>query len=126
MKKTFLLLFITALALQIKAQQVTIKPSDSLFFIAPKNMGPQQFKFSDSTLFKFKDLSKLPKTEQLAVLSDWDNKNAELFYSNMPVIKLGGNIDNMPVAKVEGNIDRMPIKSVKVVPLKDTQPVVTP
>ncbi len=114
MKKIPLLLFMIVVASQLKAQQQTIKPSDSLFFKAPKNMGLQQFKLNDSSLFK--SFPNRIKTQQLAVLPDFNK--AALFYSNMPVIKAGGNIDNMPVAKVEGNIDRMPIKSFKVVPLK--------
>jgi hypothetical protein len=62
----------------------------------------------------------------LTALPNLVNNNTELFYSNMPVIKLAGNIDNMPIAKVEGNIDRIPIKSFKVIPLKKTQPLITP
>ncbi|WP_426670494.1 hypothetical protein ACPPVU_04450 [Mucilaginibacter sp. McL0603] len=122
MKKILLFLFMIAVASQLKAQQLTIKPSDSLFFKAPKNMKLQQFNLNDSSLFK--NFQNLPKSQQLAALPGFST--AELFYSNMPVVRVSGDIDNMPVAKVEGNIDRMPIKSVKVVPLKNTQPLVTP
>jgi hypothetical protein len=124
MKKILPLLFMIAVVSQIKAQQLTIKPSDSLLFKAPKNMGLQQFKLNDSSLFK--GFPNLTKAQQLAVLPNSDNSNTELFYSNMPVVKVSGNIDNMPVAKVGGNIDRMPIKSIKVIPLKNAQPLVTP
>jgi hypothetical protein len=113
MKKIPLLLFMIAVASELMAQQLTVKPSDSVFIKAPKNMGLQQFNLNDSSLFK--NFQNLPKSQQLAALPGFSN--AELFYSNMPVVRVGGNIDNMPIAKIGGNIDRMPIKSVKVVPL---------
>ncbi len=125
MKKILTLLFMIAVASQIKAQQLTIKPSDSLLFKTPKTMGLQQFKLNDSSSL-FKSFPNLTNAQQLAVLPNLANSNTELFYSNMPVVKVVGNIDNMPVAKVGGNIDRMPIKNIKVVPLKTAQPLVTP
>jgi hypothetical protein len=124
MKKILLPLFMIAIVSQLKAQQLTIKPSDSLLFKAPKNMMLQQFKLNDSNLLK--NFQNLPKSQQLAMLPGLSNSRTELFYSNMPVAKVGGNIDNMPIAKIGGNIDRMPVKSIKVIPLTNSQPLVTP
>jgi hypothetical protein len=124
MKKILLLLFMIAVVSHLKAQQLTTKPSDSLLFKAPKNMVLQQFKLNDSNLLK--NFQNLPKSQQLEMLPGLNNNNSELFYSNMPVAKVGGNIDNMPIAKTGGNIDRMPIKSIKVIPLTNSQPLATP
>ena len=121
MKKLLLSLIVLAAASQLKAQQLDTKPSDPLFK-SPKDLSLQQFKVGDSTLFK--NFSNLPKVQQLAALPNLGDINSDLFYSNMPVVKLGGNIDNMPVAKIGGNIDRMPVKKMKVVPLgKLQQPI---
>lgn len=116
MKKLLILSTLIAVACQLKAQQLTIKPSDPLFFKTPKGLDLQKFKLSDSTLFKYKDLSKLPKLEQLADLQGINNhdKNAEVFYSRMPVAKLYGN-DKMPVANTDDSIDKMPVKRFKTI-----------
>lgn len=87
-------------------------------------MDLQEFKLNDSNMFK--NLPNLTKAQLLAVLPDLDNSHTELFYSNMPVVRVKGNIDKMPVAKVGGNIDRMLIKNIKVVPPKTIQPLTTP
>ncbi|HEY4195902.1 MAG TPA: hypothetical protein VGM63_10230, partial [Mucilaginibacter sp.] len=52
---------------------------------------------------------------QLATLPGFDmqGKNAEIFYSRMPVVKLYSG-DKMPVARVD-NTDRMPVKKIVVV-----------
>lgn len=122
MKKLLLSLIILTGASQLKAQQLNVKPSDPLLFKSPKDLSLEQFKLGDSTLFK--DFSNLPKAQQLAALPNLGDINSNLFYSNMPVAKLSGNIDHMPIIKPEGNIDRMPVKKIKVVPLgKLQQPI---
>jgi hypothetical protein len=136
MKKLFLSLIILTGASQLKAQQLDVKPSDPLLFKLPKDLSSQQFKLSDSTLFK--NFSALPGMQQLAALPKVNSN--ELFNGNMsvtkmissidhmPIAKVSGNIDNMPIAKVNGNIDHMPIAKVggnmmEVVPLvKPQQP----
>jgi hypothetical protein len=116
MKKLLILSILVAGACQLKAQQLTIKPSDPLLFKTPKGLDLQKFKLSDSALFKYQDLSKLPKLEQLADLQGINSpdKNAELFYSRMPVAKLYSN-DKMPVVNTDDSIDKMPVKRFKTV-----------
>ena len=111
MKKILLLLFALIGAFQVKAQQFTLKPSDSLLFKTPKNF--QKFKLNDSILFK--GFLTLPKSNQMALMGglNENEKNAEVFYSRMPVLKIHSN-DKMPVAKLY-NADRMPIKRIKVI-----------
>jgi hypothetical protein len=113
MKKAIFLVFILAGASQLKAQQISPKPTDPLLFKAPADMGLKQFNLKDSALFipfKF-DL----KNNQLAVLSGI--KNADLtavpFNSRMPVLKVTSD-DKMPVAKVQSD-DNMPVLKVKPV-----------
>lgn len=115
MKKLLILSILVAAACQLKAQQLTIKPSDPLFFKTPKSLDLQKYKLNDSLLFKYQDLSKLPKLEQLADLQGIRNsdKNAELFYSRMPVAKITSD-DKMPTVDTE-NIDRMPVKKIIIV-----------
>ena len=109
MKKILIILLLITASYGLKAQQLTLKPADSLLF---KSL-PKSFKLSDSTLFK--GFSTLPKGEQLANIPGFDmnDKNAEIFYSRMPVAKLY-NDDKMPVARVD-NIGRMPIKKIIIV-----------
>jgi hypothetical protein len=119
MKKILLLLFALIGAFQVKAQQFTLKPSDSLLFKTPKNF--QKFNLNDSTLFK--GFSTLPKSNQLVLEGfNGNEKNAEVFYSRMSVLKIHSN-DKMPVAKLY-SVDRMPIKRIKVIdPLEFTEEI---
>jgi len=113
MKKYLLLLLLVAGVSQLKAQQLSLKPTDTMLFKAPKNFNG--LKWDDSNLLK--DLAKLPKTEQLAAISNRNsiNANTVIFYSRMPVAKLNSN-DRMPVAKPDNiNIDRMPVEKVIIV-----------
>jgi hypothetical protein len=109
MKKILIILLLFTASYGLKAQQLTLKPADTLLF---KSL-PKSFKLSDSTLFK--GFSTLPKMEQLADMPGFNgsDKNAEVFYSRMPVAKLYSD-DRMPVARVD-NIDRMPIKKIIIV-----------
>ncbi|MDB5144317.1 MAG: hypothetical protein JWQ66_3030 [Mucilaginibacter sp.] len=112
MKKILIILFLITASYGLKAQQLTLKPVDPLLFKSLPNAS-NNFKLSDSTLFK--DFSKLSKIEQLADMpgSDINDKNAEVFYSRMPVAKLYSD-DRMPVARID-NIDRMPVKKIIIV-----------
>ena len=109
MKKILIILLLIAASCGLKAQQLTLKPADTLLF----KSFPKSFKLNDSTLFK--GFSKLPKIEQLAGMPGFDmnDKNAEVFYSRMPVAKLYSD-DKMPVARVD-NIDRMPVKKIIII-----------
>jgi hypothetical protein len=111
MKKFLLVLFLIAGVSQLKAQQLTLKSADSLLLKAPKNFNG--LKLDDGSLFK--NLSKLPKAEQLAAINNMNSigNNTEIFYSRMPVLKVRSN-DKMRVVG-QSNIDRMPIKRIKVV-----------
>jgi hypothetical protein len=108
MKKLLLSLIILIGAWQLKAQQLAAKPSDPLLFKSPKDLNLEQFKVSDSTLFK--SFSTLPGKQQLAALPKVNN--GELFNRNMSVTKITSNVDHMPIAKVSGNVDHMPIAKV--------------
>jgi hypothetical protein len=79
MKKYLIILLLTAGASQLKAQQLTLKPSSLAFNKAPADLSLLQFKLSDSTLFKA--LPAFPKSAQLAALTSFNsnNKNAEVF-----------------------------------------------
>jgi len=115
MKKLLILSILIAGACQLKAQQLTIKPSDPLLFKMPKSFDLQKYKLNDSLLFKYKDLAKLSKPEQLADLQNFksSDKNTELFYSRMPVVKVTGD-DKMPTVRTE-NVDRMPVKKIIII-----------
>jgi hypothetical protein len=116
MKKILLLLLIVAGASRLKAQQHS-NTIDSMLFKAPKNFN--QFKLSDSSLFKNFNL---PKQNQLTVLSSSNKLNIEPFYSRMPVVKVSSN-DKMPVAR-GANVDNMPVLKIKVVdPLVVVKPI---
>jgi hypothetical protein len=116
MKKILFTLIIIAGAFQLKAQQ-KFGTVDSMLFKAPKN--PDQFKLGDSSLFR----NFAPKQNQLALLNNLrDGKNTEIFYSTMPVLKIGGRNDNMAIIKPQSNEHyTMLIKRIKVVnPLATT------
>jgi hypothetical protein len=118
MKKFLFVLFLIAGISQLRAQQLTSKPADSLLLKAPKNFNG--LKLDDGSLFK--NFSKLPKAEQLAAINNMNSigDNTEIFYSRMPVLKVRSN-DKMPIAS-PGNIDRMPVKRIKVIdPLAKVQ-----
>ena len=96
MKRILGLLLIIAASTQLKAQQLTFKPADSLLFKTPKNWENFKFKAGDSALLK--GFSNLPKSNPLAMLQDLKgNKSAS--YGNMPVAKLSGK-DRMPITKL--------------------------
>lgn len=119
MKKIFLLVIVTAGAFQLKAQQLSKKPSDPFLLKTPPDQTFQQFKLDDSTLFK--NFSVLPPSQLLAEIPNKLPGNnlvglpAAVNIDNMPILKVSGNIDHMPIAKANGHIDRMPI--LKVTPL---------
>ncbi len=115
MKKLLILSILIAGACQLKAQQLTLKPSDPLFFKTPKSLDLKKYKLNDSLLFKYQDLSKLPKLEQLAELQNIKSpdKNVEVFFSRMPVAKITSD-GKMPTVDTE-NIDRMPVKKIIIV-----------
>src|SRR3569833_576695 len=122
MKKSLLILFIVAIASQLKAQQLTLKPTDSLLLKAPLNL--QGLKLNDSTLLK--SYFNKPDQNTLALLNTLKGqKSSELFYSTMPVAKMGTR-DKMPVVKPgDSNMKfNMPVKKVKVInPLEKKMPV---
>ncbi|HZX59326.1 MAG TPA: hypothetical protein VFE54_11395 [Mucilaginibacter sp.] len=111
MKKILFTVIIIAGAFQLKAQQ-KFGTIDSMLLKAPKNL--DQFKLSDSSLFRNFNL---PKQNQLALLNNLrDDKNAEIFYSMMPVLKIGGRNDKMAIIKPQSNEHyTMLIKRIKVV-----------
>ena len=112
MKKFLLLLLVIAGVSPLKAQQLTLKPTDTILFRSPRNFKWQDRKSGDSTLFK--SFSILPKAEQLANMPGFDgNINGEVFYSRMPVAKLYSD-DRMPVARLDG-ADKMPVKGLKLI-----------
>ena len=125
MKKLLLLLIVIAGAIQLKAQQVPIKPFDQNLFKAPKDQNLLQFKLADSTLFK--NFSVIPNGQLLALAPNklQDNNlvslNPAANIDHMPIAKVGGNIDHMPIAKPRGNMEKMPV--VKVAPLGLPRPV---
>ncbi|HTE01888.1 MAG TPA: hypothetical protein VK668_21510 [Mucilaginibacter sp.] len=96
MKRILLLLLIIAASTQLKAQQLTFKPADSLLFKTPKNWENFKFKQGDSILLK--GFSNLQKSNPLAMLQGLKGNKSAL-YGNMPVAKLQGT-DRMPVAKL--------------------------
>jgi hypothetical protein len=96
MKRILGLLLIVAASTQLKAQQLTFKPADSLLFKTPKNLQNFSFKQGDSILLK--DYSNLPKSNPLAMLQGLKGNKSAL-YGNMPVAKLSGK-DSMPIAKL--------------------------
>jgi hypothetical protein len=107
MKKILLLFVIVAGASQLKAQQHS-NTIDSMLFKAPKNF--DQFKLSDTSLFKNFNLS---KQNQPLLLSSLSKPNTEIFYSRMPVVKISPT-EKMPTAH-GANVDNMPVLKVKVV-----------
>ena len=122
MKRILLLLIIIGVSHQLKAQQ-TLKPTDSLFFRAPKEL--KSFKLNDSTLFK--NFSPLMKSNQLASIPNLGD-DSEFFNSRMPVVKVDA-VEKMPVAKLgdnENNHYTMLVKKVKVVDPLATAKVFTP
>ena len=118
MKKILFTVIILAGASQLKAQQHS-NTIDSMLFKAPKNFN--RFKLSDSSLFR----NFSPQQNQSTVLNGLrDNKNSEVFYSTMPVLKVGGKTDNMAIIKPQSNEHyTMLIKRIKVVdPLSVVKP----
>lgn len=119
MKKILLIAIIISAACQLKAQQLSNKPSDPFLLKTPPDQTMQLFKPGDSTLFK--NFQVLPKGRQLAQLPgklqayDLFAVQTSSNIDHMPILKVHGNIDAMPVAKPDGPIDRMPI--LKVSPL---------
>ena len=110
MKKFLLILIIVAGASALKAQQLSLKSTDTLLFRSPKNFKWPDLKLGDNA--PFEGFSKLPKGEPSADMPDFGSKSAEVFFSRMPVAKLYSE-DRMPVARLDG-IDKMPIKGLKV------------
>ena len=127
MKKTLLFILIIAGSTQLKAQQLTLKPADSLLFKSPKSSLMNQFKLDDSNLFK--NLQPLNSTGQLALIQSMKGNEIikQPFYSWMPVVKTDNNVDRMPIAKLGTDPNMhytMLIKKVKVVdPLAVQKPV---
>ena len=121
MKRVFFVLIITAIASQLKAQQLTFKPADSALLKGLKES--PAFRLTDSSLLK--GYLNAPDKNTLALLNTLkDQKNTEIFYSTMPVVKMGSR-DKMPVVKPgDSNMNYfMPVKKIKVVdPLKKEQP----
>ncbi|HJP62618.1 MAG TPA: hypothetical protein VJ844_04210 [Mucilaginibacter sp.] len=121
MKKTLLIMFIVTIASQLKAQQLTLKPTDSLLLKSPLNL--QGLKLNDSTQLK----NYFNKSDQntLALLNTLKGqKSSELFYSTMPVAKMGTR-DKMSVVKPgDSNMKfNMPVKKVTVIdPLAKKMP----
>ena len=118
MKKMLLFMLIIAASTQLKAQELTLKPVDSLLLKSPKSNSLNQFKLDDSNLFK--NMQPLDKAGQLALIQRMKSNEIikEPFYSRMPIAKTGSNVDRMPVAKLgtDPNIHyTMLIKKVKIV-----------
>jgi hypothetical protein len=123
MKKILLLIIVIGFSFQLKAQQLTLKPADSLFFKTSKKTDAFNFKLDDSTLFK--NFSPLAKLNQPAAVTNLGG-NEEIFNSRMPVARVG-NVENMPVAKLgdePNNHYTMMIQKIKVIdPLATVKPV---
>ena len=128
MKKFLFIATIIAASCQLKAQQLSNKPSDPFLLKTPQGQTFQHFKLGDSTLFK--NCLGLPKVQQLVAaipskLPDYNLLTGQTAVNidHMPILKVSGNIDRMPIAKMNGNIDHMPIAKigggdmVQVVPL---------
>jgi hypothetical protein len=113
MKKYLIILLLTAGVPQLKAQQITIKPSSPAFNKVPDDGSLQQFSLREGSLFKAPWA--FPKSAPLAALPGIDakDKHAEVFYSRMPVAQLRSD-DKMPVAKLE-SMDKMPVKRIEIV-----------
>ncbi len=129
MKKTLLFMLIIAGSTQLKAQQLTLKPADSLLFKSPKNSLLGQFKLDDSNLFK--NLQPVDKAGQLALTQGMKGNEIikQPFYSRMPVVKTDNNVDRMPIAKLGTDPNMhytMLIKKVQVVDPLSVQKPVTP
>jgi hypothetical protein len=126
MKKILLALAVIATAYQSKAQQqFSVKPADSL---TTKLWSPAfMVKPADSALFKkyFNAPQINPGTPLIAMNKPAD---AEVFYSTMPVVKIGSG-DKMAIVKPGSSNEKytMPVKKIKVVnPLVKEQQPVTP
>lgn len=122
MKKTLLILFVVAIAAQVKAQQMTFKPGDSTLVKSLKIY--PNLKMSDSS--QFKKYLQTPNLNSLVFANTLKEKiNADAFYSTMPVAKMVSN-DKMPVAKLGDKSTNytMLIKKLTVVnPLEKPKPV---
>jgi hypothetical protein len=122
MKRILLALIIVSAASQLKAQQLFTKPADSVsLFKSPKSL--PNFQLADSSLFK--KFEPLAKSNQLATIPSIDG-TSEIFYSRMPVARIGGNMDNMSIIKpAEPNMHYpLLIKKMKVAdPLSTVKPV---
>jgi hypothetical protein len=125
MKKLLLLLIVITCAIQLKAQQSSIKPFDQNLFKTPKDQNLMKFKPGDSTLFK--NFSVTPNEQLLALAPGKLEDNSQLLLNpaanidHMPIVKVSGNIDRMPAAKPSGHMEKMPV--AKVMPLGSPRPV---
>jgi hypothetical protein len=114
MKKILFVLAIVATAYHSKAQeQFSVKPADSL---TSKLWSPAfTVKPTDSALFKkYFNVPHLTPGTPLIAMNKPDN--GEVFYSTMPVVKIG-SVDKMKVVKPNGSKENytMLVKKIKVV-----------
>ncbi len=96
MKKYLIIFMLIVVAGELKAQQLQLKPADSLsaqlFNIKPVNPAPliqSQLSFNDA-------LDRVYSQNKVSIVD------------HMPIAFLGGN-SNMPIVKLEGN-SKMPVK----------------
>jgi hypothetical protein len=123
MKKILLIVLFIAGAYQLKAQQWQFKPLDSALLKSPQLF--QNLKPNDDALLKnYLNTQPMQSLKDLGTLSQ--PGKTEIFYSTMPVAKIGGSADKMAIGKPSSSEHyTMLIKRIKVInPLK--QPVVTP
>jgi len=125
MKKLLIATVVVCCSVQLKAQQLFSKPGESPLSGHSKTF--PDLKSNDSILAK--KYFSLPKTEPLALLAQLskNNNNTEVFYSRMPVAKIGG-ASKMPTVKPgDSNMNyTMLVKKYKVVDPLAAKEVVTP
>ncbi|MBS1528531.1 MAG: hypothetical protein JST19_22990 [Bacteroidetes bacterium] len=123
MKKTLFVLLIVIGACKLQAQQLTFTSPD-LLFKSPKTF--PELKLNDTLLFK--NCPGVTKPGQLLALNrPKQDKNEEIVYSTMPVIKSHSD-DRMPVIKPGDSNMRytMLVKRVKVINPLEKQSVLNP
>lgn len=116
MKKTLFVLAIVAIAYHSKAQeQFSVKPADSL---TSKLWSPAfTVKPTDSAIYKkYFNLPQLKPGTGAPLIAMNKPDNTEVFYSTMPVVKIG-SVDKMKVVKPNGPKENytMAVKKIKVV-----------
>jgi hypothetical protein len=127
MKKILFVLAIVATAYHSKAQeQFSVKPADSL---TSKLWSPAfTIKPTDSAIYKkYFNLPQLKPGTGAPLIAMNKPDNTEVFYSTMPVVKIG-SVDKMKVVKPNSSHEKytMPVKKIKVVNPLEKKELITP